>query len=157
MTAFSNAWNGMDPKVGAAVIISHSNGMSLLFEEGTRSNALSANGKTIDGKAMLPLISELEGPDLAFLYILACNADHQELFSYKGTNVADAFRDLPNVDTVYAYDGSIGFGIPDFSPDFEPRLAFDQSGYFAVYRNYDIPYQFGLPSGQLTYESEGDS
>ncbi|MEA5048830.1 MAG: hypothetical protein VB034_09510 [Eubacteriales bacterium] len=31
VTAFSDAWNHMDPKTGAAVIISHSNGMSLIF------------------------------------------------------------------------------------------------------------------------------
>lgn len=30
-TAFSDSWNHMDPKTGAAVIISHCNGMSLIF------------------------------------------------------------------------------------------------------------------------------
>ena len=152
--AFSNAWNNMDPKTGAAVIISHSNGMSLLFEDGTKTNALSASGRAIDKKTALPKIGDLKGPELALLYILACNAGHQELLTHEGTNVADAFRDLPNVDKVYAYDGSVGFGIPYLSPDLAPRLALDQRGYFSVYSNFDIPYEFGLPSGQLLYDDE---
>ena len=154
VTAFSDAWNNMDPKTGAAVIISHSNGMSLLFEEGTRSNAISANGTTIDKKRSLPRISDLKGPEIALLYILACNAAHQELLEHKGTNVADAFADLPNVDTVYAYDGSVGFGIPNLNSDFAPRLAFDQSGYFEVYSNFDIPYRLGFPSGIQEYDGD---
>ena len=152
--AFSNAWNNMDPKSGAAVILSHSNGMSLLFQEGTKTNAIGATGRTINNKASLMKISDLKGPDLALLYILACNAGHQELLKYEGTNVADAFRDLPNVDKVYAYDGSVGFGIPNINPNLAPRLALDQRGYFSVYSNFDIPYEFGLPSGQLLYDDE---
>lgn len=154
VTAFSDAWNSMDAKTGAAVIISHSNGMSLLFEEGTRANALSANGKSIDGKRTLPKISDLNGPDVALLYILACNAAHEELLATKGTNVADAFRDLSSVDTVYAYDGSVGFGVPALSEDLAPRLALDQKGYFSVYHNFDIPYKLGFPSGLQEYDSE---
>lgn len=152
--AFSNAWNNMDPKAGAAVILSHSNGMSLLFQEGTKTNAISATGRTINDKSSLMKISDLKGPELAFLYILACNAGHQELLKYKGTNVADAFRDLPNVDKVYAYDGSVGFGIPFISADLNPRLALDQNGYFAVFNNFDIPYKLNNPSGQLLYDDE---
>lgn len=144
----------MDPKTGAAVIISHSNGMSLLFEEGTHSNAISANGTTIDKKSSLLRISDLKGPKIPLLCIIACNAAHQELLEYKGTNVADAFADLSNVDTVYAYDGSVGFGIPVLSPDFSPRLAFDQSGYFEIYNNFDIPYRLGFPSGIQEYDGK---
>jgi hypothetical protein len=152
--AFSNAWNNMDPKTGAAVILSYSNGMSLLFQEGTKTNAIGATGRTIDNNASLMKISDLKGPNLAFLYILACNAGHQELLKFKGTNVADAFRELPNVDKVYAYDGSVGFGIPYISPELTPRLALDQKGYFSIYSNFNIPYEFGLPSGQLLYNDE---
>jgi len=150
VTAFSDAWNHMDPKTGAAVIISHSNGMSLLFEEGTHSNAISAIGKNTAGQT-IPSISNLKGPDIGLLYLYACNAGHEELLQDQGINVAQAFVDLPNIDTVYAYDGSVGFGIPDLSPDFEPRLAFDQSGYFEVYNNFDIPYRLGFPSGIQEY------
>ena len=144
----------MDPKVGAAVIISHSNGMSLLFEEGTRSNAISANGTTIDKKRSLPLIDDLNGPEVALLYIFACNAAHQELLEQEGTNVAEAFADLANVDIVYAYDGSVGFGIPVLNPDFAPRLALNQLGYFDVYSNFDIPYKLGVPSGLQKYDGD---
>ncbi|HWR31685.1 MAG TPA: hypothetical protein VN631_17850 [Negativicutes bacterium] len=153
-TAFSNAWNNMDPKTGAAVIISHSNGMSLLFQEGTKTNAIGATGRTINDKASLMKISDLKGPELGLVYILACNAGHQELLKYVGTNVADAFRDLPNVDKVYAYDGSVGFGIPIISSDLAPRLALDQNGYYAVFDNFDIPNEHGNPSGQILYDDE---
>jgi len=53
--------------------------------------------------------------------------------------VADAFRDLPNVGTVYAYDGSVGFGFPSLRgkeaarEDYEPRLSRVQEGFRKVY------------------------
>lgn len=89
------------------------------------------------------------------LYLYACNAAHEELLKYGGTNAADAFRDLDNVDTVYAYDGSVGFGIPLFDEhNLKPRLALDQSGYFKVYSNFELPYPAGTPSGLQRYDSE---
>ncbi len=154
-TAFSDSWNHMDPKTGAAVIISHCNGMSLIFEENSSTNAISATGKAMNDKTVLPAIRDLEGPEIAALYLYTCNAAHEELLKYEGTNVADAFRDLDNVDTVYAYDGSAGFGVPLFNKhNLKPRLALDQSGYFKVYSNFGLPYPVGTPSGLQRYDSE---
>ena len=155
VTTFSDAWNHMGPKTGAAVIISHCNGMSLIFEEGTHTNAMSATGLAMDDKTALSSISSLEGPEVAVLYLYACNAAHEELLEQEGTNVADAFRDLANVDTVYAYDGSVGFGIPWLrGAKLDPRLALNQSGYLNVYKNFGIPYELGLPSGLQRYDSD---
>ena len=155
VTAFSDAWNHMDPKTGAAVIISHSNGMSLIFEHDSSTNAISASGKNTAGNT-IPSISNLKGPDIGLLYLYACNAGHEELVKDRGTNVAQAFVDLPNIDTVYAYDGSVGFGIPvirDLFPnDFlDPRLAEDQESYYEIYEKFGLTSTVGNPSGMIEY------
>ena len=160
-TTFSNAWNSMDPKTAAAVIISHCNGMSLIFEEGSSTNAISATGFGRKNN-VLPSISSLEGPDVDEVYLYACNAGHEELLEEKGTNVADAFRDLPNIDTVYAYDGSVGFGIPIirtlFPDTLFPHFSGEQDGYYDVFKNFNLSNEGASPSGLEIYysEDEGD-
>jgi hypothetical protein len=152
---FSEAWNMMDPKTTTAVIISHSNGMSLIFEEGSPTNAISAIGKNIEND-LIPAIGSLSGPEIANLYIYACNAGHEELLAQAGTNVADAFRDLANVDTVYAFDGSVGFGPSALvRPDYQPRLS-NKQNYDTVFSNFKIPDTLGKsgPSGFLEYDSD---
>jgi len=155
VTAFSDAWNHMDPKTSAAVIISHSNGMSLIFEHDSSSNAISAIGKNTAGQT-IPSISNLKGPDIGLLYLYACNAGHEELLQDKGINVAQAFVDLPNIDTVYAFDGSVGFGIPVIREVFpnnflDPRLAEDQDSYYDIYDKFKLSSSFGEPSGLIEY------
>ena len=153
---FMREWNDMDPKTTTAVVISHCNGMSLIFEDNSKTNAISATGFAKDKKTKLPAISELSGPEIAELYIYACNAGHEELLANKGTNVADAFRDLSSVDTVYAFDGSVSFGPPAlFRTTFEPRLSHEQS-YDDVFAWFQIPGSYGESgaSGLLEYDSE---
>ncbi len=158
VTAFSDAWNSMSPKTGAAVIISHSNGMSLIFEHNSTTNAISATGLGSKNN-ILPSIGDLHGPDVGILYLYACNAGHEELFQEKGINVAAAFSDLSTVDTVFAYDGSVGFGIPilrDIFPDFflDPRLASDQDSYYDIYKKFGLSSEIGTPSGLIEYTDD---
>ncbi len=156
VNVFQTEWNNMDPKTTTAVIISHCNGMSLIFEHNSKTNAISANGLAKDDKTKLPPISGLNGPEIAELYIYACNAGVEELLASRGTNVADAFRDLANVDTVYAYDGSVGFGPPSiFRTTYEPRLSYEQN-YDDVFTNFSIPAEYGKSgaSGFLEYDSD---
>ena len=152
---FQREWNNMDPKTTTAVVISHCNGMSLIFEEKSKTNAISATGYNKDETIALPSISGLNGPEITALYLYACNAGIEELLAYRGTNVADAFRDLPNVDTVYAFDGSVGFGPPSiFRTTYEPRLSHEQN-YDDVFTNFKIPEDYGISgvSGLLKYDS----
>ncbi len=152
---FQTEWNDMDPKTTTAIVISHCNGMSLIFKHDSKTNALSATGYNKDGNIKLPSISGLNGPEISSVYLYACNAGIEELMAYKGTNVADAFRDLPNVDTVYAFDGSVGFGPPSiFRSTFEPRLSHEQN-YDDVFTGFKIPEEYGVSgeSGLLEYDS----
>ncbi len=152
---FQREWNSMDPKTTTAVVISHCNGMSLIFEENSPTNAISAIGKNKKG-ATIPSINNLSGPEITALYLYACNAGIEELLAYKDTNVADAFRDLTNVDTVYAFDGSVGFGPATlFRTTFEPRLSHEQN-YDQVFADFSIPESYGKSgaSGLLKYDSE---
>ena len=152
---FMDEWNDMDPKTTTAVVISHCNGMSLIFENNSSTNAMSATGKNRSG-VNIPSISELTGPEIAELYIYSCNAGHEEFLASEGTNVADAFRDLSNVDTVFAFDGSVGFGPPAlFRTTYEPRLSHEQS-YDDVFSWFSIPDGYGESgaSGLLEYDSD---
>ena len=153
---FMREWDNMDPKTTTAVVLSHSNGMSLIFEENSKTNAISATGLAKDRTTKLAAVSDLSGPEIAELYIYACNAGHEELLASEGTNVADAFRDLANVDTVYAFDGSVGFG-PSclFRTTYEPRLSNAQS-YDDVFSWFNIPASLGESgaSGLLEYQSD---
>lgn len=131
--------------------------MSLIFEHDSSTNAISAVGKNTQGQA-IPSISNLKGPDIGLLYLYACNAGYEELLQDIGTNVAQAFVDLPNIDTVYAYDGSVGFGIPiirDIFPDvlLDPRLAEDQSSYYDIYSKFGLSSSLGEPSGMIEYSN----
>ncbi|MCE5189867.1 MAG: hypothetical protein LLF75_11910 [Eubacteriales bacterium] len=152
---FTREWDNMDPKTTTAVVISHSNGMSLIFEDDSSTNAISATGRNRQNEKIAS-IRYLSGPEIAELYIYACNAGHEELLASEGTNVADAFRDLSNVDTVYAFDGSVSFG-PSclFRTTFEPRLSNAQS-YDDVFSWFNIPDAYGEsgPSGLLEFQSE---
>jgi len=152
---FMREWDNMDPKTTTAVVLSHSNGMSLIFEHDSSTNAISATGRNRK-KEKIFSIKDLNGPEIAELYIYACNAGHEELLASEGTNVADAFRDLVNVDTVYAFDGSVSFGPPCiFRTTFEPRLSNAQS-YDDVFSWFNIPDTYGEsgPSGLLEYQSD---
>ena len=71
---FQREWNNMDPKTTTAVVISHCNRMSLIFEHDSKTNAISANGYNKDGSIKLPAISGLNGPEIMVLYLYACNA-----------------------------------------------------------------------------------
>lgn len=152
---FMREWDHMDPKTTTAVVLSHSNGMSLIFEKGSSTNAISAIGRNREDK-IVNSIKDLSGPEIAELYIYACNAGHEELLASEGTNVADAFRDLANVDTAYAFDGSVGFG-PSclLRTTFEPRLSNTQS-YDDVFSWFNIPDTYGESgaSGLLEYRSD---
>ena len=63
---FINEWNDMDPKTTTAIVISHCNGMSLIFEENSSTNAISATGKNKAGET-IPSIATLNGPEIAAL------------------------------------------------------------------------------------------
>lgn len=152
---FQTEWNDMDPKTTTAVVISHCNGMSLIFEENSPTNAISAIGENRAGDP-IPSISNLTGPEITAMYLYTCNAGIEELLAHEGTNVADAFRDLASVDTVYAFDGSVGFGPTAlFRTTFEPRLSHEQN-YDKVFSDFNIPESYGKSgaSGFLEYDSE---
>jgi len=152
---FQDAWAGMSDAVDTAIIISHCNGMSLIFgDEEDRDNAISANGMNISGDE-IPAIADLLPKDVRKLYLLACNSGHKELLSEMGTNVGDAFRDLGSIGTVYAYDGSVGFGFPSLEDElgYWPRLAKDQSSFYNMHKTfeYDDTNINLIPTGRITY------
>jgi len=90
---------------------------------------MSWNGKNIDEEPIAD-IHDLNGPEIDEVYLMSCNTANEMLLKYEGSNVADAFRDLPNVSKVYGYDGSMSF--PDTLKEFllgyyDPRLSDDSS------------------------------
>lgn len=70
-------------------------------------------------------------------------------------SVLKVIRDLANVDTVYAFDGSVGFGPATLlRTTFEPRLSHEQN-YDDVITGFKIPEEYGVSgeSGFLEYDS----
>ena len=117
---FVKQWDNMDESTKAALVFAHSNGNALLFEDGTHTNAMSWNGKNSDDKPIGD-IRDLKGPEIDEVYLMSCNTANEMLMKYQGTNVAAAFRDLPNIKKVYGYDGSMGYGLEGFNR-FSPHL-----------------------------------
>jgi len=78
---------------------------------------------------------------------MSCNTGNEMLLKYEGSNVADSLRDLPNVDTVYAFDGSVGFGIPilrGITNSYPPRLSDKQDSYYSIYSR-----EFGFENAEI--------
>lgn len=167
LAEFIEAWNSMDESAKAALIFAHSNGNSLIFEDLSPNQAISWNGKNKNDEN-IGNIRELEGPELDELYLMSCNTGNEVLMKHQNSNVADAFRDLPNVHTVYGYDGSMAYGnenpflrVIDYILDnYDPRVS-DKQDIFEEYVNQhhgnlqfhpDIK-QLETPDGWILYDS----
>jgi len=96
--------------------------------------------------------------------LLSCNTSNESLYDYQGTNVSDTFRDKPNINRVYGFDGSMGFGeskrsvLPNAA--LYPRLSNKQDRYYSIndkykkYLTFEEDDVFLEPSGLYLYDSE---
>jgi len=125
------------------------------------------NGKNSENKPIVN-IYDLNGPEIDEVYLMSCNTANEMLLKYEGSNVADAFRDLPNVSKVYGYDGSMGYGDEKklkraidyyITKEFNPRLSDEQdvfdtlvSTYRSMIDSSPEKKQLETPDGLFLYE-----
>ena len=154
---FIEGWNSLpDEYIKDVYILSHGNGMSLIFQGG---QGISGNGRNIRGQS-IDAIGDLGTKRIWSLHLLSCNSGHTDLFDDVGTNAAAAFAQMQTIANVYAYDGSVSFGRPltrAWTGDYEARLAILQHSYLDVYRNFGLSYDriIGMRRGLYRYYWDG--
>ena len=149
-------WNSLKGKeISEIYIFSHGNGNSLIFQNG---KGISCTGYNLANEP-IDAISDLERISVSSLWLMSCNSGHLDLYHETNNNVAAAFCRLGTIDSVYAYNGSMGYGPKggarffSWSPrsNLNARLASDQSGYDKVYTNFGIKKRQNDPSGWVRY------
>lgn len=169
---FVKGWNDMGIEDGKTVeidyvrIYSHGNNKELIFEEGSNTNAISADGENKHWHKIHG-VSELKDKKIKKdLTILACNAGHYgsyRFYDYK--NFASAIS--KKVDgIVYAYDGNVSFGwnpfmligLEDKSIDlkYQSRLSQNQKGYSDINEDTKMDKKVAKktkPMGKLKYSN----
>ena len=131
---FAAAWNSMasgdaiwfgDYKVEItppkAYIFTHSNGHSLILQDGSDTEAFSVDGRSkgADGNGpqtvgiLEPIVAgesgrELQQKQLQQIALMSCNSGHLDIMQ-DGKNIAQQFARLGNCETL-GYDGNLGFG-----------------------------------------------
>lgn len=149
-------WNSLKGKeISEIYIFSHGNGNSLIFQNG---KGISCTGYNLANEP-IDAISDLERISVSSLWLMSCNSGHLDLYYETNNNVAAAFCRLGTIDSVYAYNGSMGYGpkggarVFSCSPrsNLNARLASDQSGYDKVYTNFGIKNRQNDPSGWVRY------
>jgi hypothetical protein len=130
---FIDAWNGMGKdamgnkiSIDDVYIFSHGNGYSLWFDDDAPFEAISVNGKNLDGGNIGDL-RNLDSQDIRNLYIMTCNSGNLDI--YNGTvksgsytiqtfqqkygvtdNVASLMSKKTNYGMVYGVDGELSYG-----------------------------------------------
>ena len=150
-TDFRDSWNDLKGSYSRVYIFCHSNGMSLIFQDG---HGIGATGKNRDGTpSMGGAISELTPVQIDALYLMCCNAGHLGLYKEKGINVASAFYDLGSIAKVHAYDGNMAFGNGE-DDNYDDRLSNTQWSYRTMYSKFGLSFWknfFSKPKGWVTY------
>lgn len=162
-SGFENAWNAIGDDANEVMILSHSSERSLIFEQGSSTEAYSVNGKNLSNGS-IGNITKLDGKDINSLIILSCNAGN--IAQATGTalssntkdqgNVAQAFLKVDGIDHVIAYDGNLGYGydgigsiITTILGNYYPRESNDQSLF------HEISGGDAVPQGAVQYNSDG--
>lgn len=128
---FEAAWAYLPENAAEVYMMFHSNGKSLIFEEGTSTEAYSVDGWNLDNTVELGNLSTLSPKDIETLYIYACNSGNTRKAKY-GDGIAEVMSKV-TAGSVIGVDGSLSYGAPDSLVDDEhniyfPRSSFEQSG-----------------------------
>lgn len=155
---FTAAWDAIPDETSEAYFLFHCNGESLIFEDGSSTEAYNIWGRNTLGKE-IGNISSLPEKNIDTLYLYACNSGNLTLAEIG--NVAQAFSLLTD-GSVIGVDGELSYGAPiadDRYNVYFPRLSSNQrnfhkkSGYlnspegFVEYRDGEV-YEVigGLPT-----------
>ena len=154
---FEDAWSSID-SANSVMLLVHSNGKSLIFEDGSSSEAISIDGKNRDGD-LIGDITSLPAPTVYSLTLYSCNTGNLDLMESNSgkPNIAQAFLSLGSISQVTAYDGNVGFGKDGFvgniitalTGDYYPRQSNNQEQ-FVEYSGTER-----APEGAVVYNQDG--
>ena len=164
---FMEKWNGMDDseQINSVYIFSHGSERMLLFEEDSRYDALTINGKNSRNEEVAGKLDDLNRKNISNLYIQACNTGVVALVEVGNKNAATILSTKTADNGVtYAWDGSVSFGpsksvqhIYDWlnkEYDLDARSSWKQGHYedliHQINRDYDTEFRF-VPLGQVEY------
>ena len=141
---FEAAWASLPESAAEVYMMFHSNGKSLIFEEGSPTEAASVNGQNEEDKPIGNL-AELDHKSIDTLYLYACNSGNIDL-AEKGDGIAELMSTITG-GSVIGVDGELAYGAPSaFVSDeynvFFPRLSQDQGGYHNYSGKFDSPEGF---------------
>ncbi|MCL2312174.1 MAG: hypothetical protein FWC41_06775 [Firmicutes bacterium] len=163
---FMNAWNnlgiisGENVGTDTVVIYSHGNERAILFENESKTNAFTVNGKNASGTHSTGNINDLQPKEIREVYLFTCNGGNVLTYKDERTkeNTASVLSKKVINGSVYAYDGNVSFGNPiagmavwENRGAGEPRLANNQSGFNEIAR--DCKLGDAKPLGQVEYQN----
>lgn len=150
---FKAAWDSLPGNSSEVYMLFHSNGKSLIFEDGSTTEAYSVNGENIYGDP-IGNIKNLDKKTIGMLYIYGCNSGQVSRASDDKNNpgnVAQAFSGRVT-GSVIGVDGELAYGAFIAQDEYDiyfPRLSNDQGTFLG---SHDI---FGLlsdPAGFVEYK-----
>ena len=150
---FITAWESITGNSPTVYILCHCNGQSLIFQN---NDGISIHGYKLNGEPSGGKISELKAVSINELYLLCCNSGDVMQASLMKTNVAKEFLRIGSINTVYAFDGSVGFG--GIFGGYRARLAWDQASFhdlfYTLYGKSNMLQQMRSPLGLVCYCKE---
>ena len=160
---FENQWNNMDDSVDTVYIFTHGTERMLQFEDGSNHNALTINGKNrVGDDNVAGDLHDLKAKDISELYIQACNCGHVGALSdplSNNENVASIFSNKIGDGTVYAWDGSVAYGVEgalsifNFLYGYSARLSNKQGHFEDLISAQNSTYTERDPYGQVIYKN----
>jgi hypothetical protein len=154
---FEEQWNNLpDEEIDQVYIFAHGSERMLQFYDGSSNNAMTIDGTNSKGESIGNL-NDLEEKNINELHIQACNTGHVDAMAINGINVASLFcGKIGNNNTVYAWDGSVGFGYywgwySDLVGYYKPRLSNNQDHFKDLIKNEHWPKRD--PYGEVAYKN----
>lgn len=155
---FTNGWeamgeeNGKDVDIEYVEIYTHSNPNTLIFVNGTYTEAINISGKNSRGDN-IPKVSDLPDKDINELNIYGCNAGNYLTYFYEGNNIAAEFSKKTQGGVTYAYDGNVAFGTPKWkfwkpNTGYVDRLSTSQKSFKEIRALY---HSHVKPKGKLAF------
>ena len=144
---FEAAWASLPESAAEVYMMFHSNGYSLIFEEGSPTEAASVSGYNSKNK-IIGNLATLDHKAIDTLYLYACNSGNIHI-AESGDGIGEVLIEVTG-GSVIGVDGELAYGAPSFFvPDkynrFFPRLSQNQDGF------YELSGEDASPSGFVEY------
>ena len=158
---FEDAWSNMGGNIDTVKILYHSSERSLIIEHNSSTEALSIDGKNLNGVYICD-ITKLTPQNINTVEIISCNGGNISAAQSQEGNVAQAFLKIEGVEKVIAYDGNVAFGdnsniigkiLSFMGMNLYPRKSTDQSAFNTIVQT--VQGNEREPEGKVIYFPDG--